>query len=82
MYQSHIALSTKSKDVLSKKLHEFLLSHEKTYCKALKRTVSLGKLPEVILKRKESSTARLRCFFVALDVLKEPLQNPPLKSHQ
>jgi hypothetical protein len=70
MYQSKIAISKKTKRILTVKLNEFLTAHQKTYCKALKRPVSLDKLPEAILNRKESSTTRLQKFFVALDILR------------
>ncbi len=70
MYKSKIEISKKSKKILTVKLLEFLASHSKTYCKALKRSISLSKLPDAILKRKESSTSRLQRIFVAFDILK------------
>lgn len=70
MYKSKIPISKKSKEILAKKLEEFLASHQKIYWKSRKRTISLKKLPEAILKRKQSATWRLQRFFVALDILK------------
>ena len=69
-YQSKIAISQKSKQVLTKKLLLFLEKNHKTYCKALKRKVFLDKLPDAIIERKQSATHRLQCFFVAIDILK------------
>lgn len=71
MYKSKIYISKDSKGVLKNQLADFLKIEEnqKLYCKALKpRRVSLSKLPEALTGR--HSTRRLKCFFVAVDILK------------
>lgn len=70
MYKSNIAIYTINKKALLVLLNDFLKPHKKIHCKALKRKVSLEKLPEAIVKRKLSATRRLQCFFVAIDILK------------
>ena len=70
MYKSKIRISTENKRALINKLNIFLKTNKYTYCKSLKRKINLDKLPNIILNRKDSSTSRLRTFFVVVDVLK------------
>lgn len=70
MYKSKLTISNKNRKTLEAKLQKFLVSNKKIHCKALKRKVSLEKLPRAITKRKSSATKRLQCFFVAIDTLK------------
>ena len=69
-YKSKKKVSQKNKKNLVKDLDNFLLGFNKIYCKALKRTVSLSKLPNCLLQRKTSATDRLQKFWVAIDILK------------
>jgi hypothetical protein len=71
MYQSNKRISRKNKQILTEDLKVFLKNNKKTYCKALKRTVDLSKLPEAITKRKTSATARLQKFWIAIEILKK-----------
>ena len=71
MYQSKIKISTENKRALSWKMLIFLELNTNIYCKSLKKQISLSKLPDVIFKRKESATSRMKRFFVAIDVLKK-----------
>lgn len=66
-----MSISKKSWRMLEVFFKEYCEQHEHIYCKALKRKISLGKLPEAILYRKDSATARMKCFWVALDTLKK-----------
>ncbi len=70
MYKSQLAIESKAKAILIRKLDKFLKNNQKVYCKSLKRTVFLDKLPDAILKRKQSATKRLQRFFVSIDILK------------
>ena len=70
MYKSKLVISTKSRKILINFLNHFLEKNNTIYCRAFKRKVSLGKLPEAILERKSSATKRLQKFSVAIDILK------------
>lgn len=69
MYQSKQIISNHSKHTLAKRLEIFLQENHRIYCRALKRNISLEKLPEAILSRRKSATVRLQRFFVAIDIL-------------
>ena len=71
MYQSKIRISTENKWSLKVKMNIFLQSHDYIHCKSLKRKVYLSKMPDAIINRKKSATARLKRFFVAVDILKK-----------
>ncbi len=70
MYSSSINISTENKKQLINKMNIFLKANKFIYCKALKRKIELSKLPEAIINRKDSATARLKRFFVAINILK------------
>lgn len=70
MYKSKIAISTKTKQQLIKKLDLFLKKYENIKCKHLWRKIYLSKLPEVLVNRLSSCTHRLKRFFVAIDIIK------------
>ncbi len=70
MHTSKINISSKWKKILLNFLSAFLDKNNKIYCRAFKRKVSLAKLPDAIINRKSSSTARLQRFTVAVDILK------------
>lgn len=70
MYKSKLEISNKNRKILEFKLNEFLMFNKKIHCKALRRKISLFKLPQAITKRRSSATKRLQCFFVAVDILK------------
>ncbi len=69
MYQSKILISTYNKLHCLNILSDFLQKNRSIYCRALKKKVSLKKLPEVFLQRKNAKH-RLQRFFVAIDILK------------
>lgn len=70
MYKSKLEISNKNRKSLEFKLQEFLAKHRKIHCKALGRKVSLGKLPQIIIRRNSSVARRLKRFFVTMDILK------------
>ena len=71
MYQSREFIEKKSTNALKQYLVEFLKANSFIRCKALKnRKVFLNKLPDAITKRQNASS-RLRCFWVAMDILKK-----------
>lgn len=69
MYQSKIGISTKSGSELEKFFIGICTKRAFIYCRALRRKISLEKLPQAITLRKESSTWRMKRFLVALDIL-------------
>ncbi len=81
MFQSKLSISKKTSPILKKDLEKFLGKNQSIHCKALKRKISLEKLPEVITERKSSAKKRLSCFWVALDIIKHN-KNFTLREHQ
>ena len=69
MHQSKIGISTKSGSELERFFIGICASQEFVYCRALRRKISLEKLPQSITLRKQSSTWRMKRFIVALDIL-------------
>lgn len=68
MYYSKLGISHHGKEILLQRLHVFLEKQKTVYCRALKRKVFLGKLPEV-LRNRHDVKRRLQSFFVAMDIL-------------
>ena len=69
MYQSKKTCSTGDLQKLRSYLDVFLSKKNKIYCRALQRKVSLDKLPEVLLGRRDAKR-RLSKFIVAVDILR------------
>ena len=70
MYQSKFCISSKGMSDLKNLLKNYLKRHSTLYCKALKRKVSLAKLPDAIAKRGKGTKKRLARFKVAMDILR------------
>ena len=73
MYQSRKRISGKGMQQLKSNLSTFVNRKDRVYCKALKRPVSLDKLPTVITERHDAKR-RLQVFDVALDILRNETQ--------
>lgn len=71
MYRSNFGIDKFSKGHLISLLKNFLKKNQKVYCRALQKKISLAKLPEAIVERKQDSKKRLQCFFVAIEILKK-----------
>jgi len=61
--------STGSLQQLKSNLNSIIKKKRKIYCKTLKRSVFLSRLPAAITERHDAKR-RLQCFDVALDILK------------
>ncbi len=77
-------ISKAGTSTLEKELIQFLEKHKFLYSKSFRKKISLEKLPEVILERKNLRKNRLACFSCAMDILKNgkctPIQNPKNKN--
>ena len=73
MYQSRKKISTSNLAQLKCNLDAVLQRRKNVYCKALKRPVSLQKLPQVITERKDAKR-RLQAFEVAIDILRNEVE--------
>jgi hypothetical protein len=70
VYQSKGKIQNKNLGSLKSDLILFLSQKSFIYSKALGKKVLLSKLPDVILNRKSTQKARLECFLVAMDILR------------
>lgn len=62
--------TTKQPSLLIKEATRFVTTNTRVHSKALKRKINLSKIPEALDHRRSSRTKRLRCFIVAVDILK------------
>lgn len=69
MYQSNRRILTRNSQRLHTDVKELLHTKKKIRCKSLGRFISLQKLPEAIVNRRDSKR-RLQSFWVALDIVK------------
>ena len=68
MYQSKKKISSQNRQWLETDVNRFLDKKKQIYCKALKRKVSLEKLPAAITERRDAKR-RLQRLYVAIDIL-------------